>query len=234
MFDSDLESSDDELLELIAKERVRPKNKNYCETIVPQYNDLEFIEHFRISRDVVERVSEEFENSEYFKHHSGRNGVIGAIDMSHIKIDKPSNDPDSYLNRKHFFSIQLQVVCDHRRKIRDVFVGYPGSVHDSRVFRTSPLYETLGEKCGNNYLLGDSGYPCMRHLLTPYRDSGNLNRRQNNFNLKLSKNRYVIEHCFGIMKQKFRQLYHIKLRSIPDIVHFIRACCVLHNMGIRR
>ena len=28
--------------------------------------------------------------------------VIGVIDGSHVKIDKPSNDPDSYLSRKNF------------------------------------------------------------------------------------------------------------------------------------
>lgn len=34
-------------------------------------------------------------------------GVIGAIDGSHVKIDKPTEDPDSYLNRKHFYSIHV-------------------------------------------------------------------------------------------------------------------------------
>lgn len=94
------------------------------------------------------------------------------------------------------------------------------------------MHETLAERCGNYYLLGDSGYPCMQHLLTPYKDRGNLRQREINFNEKLAKNRYIIEHCFGILKQKFRQLYHIKLRKIPAIVHFIRACCVLHNLAL--
>ncbi|VEN53371.1 unnamed protein product [Callosobruchus maculatus] len=126
----------------------------------------------------------------------------------------------------------MQAVCDHRRKIIDLFVGYPGSVHDSRVFHNSPLKLSLEQKCAPYYLLADSGYPLQKHVLTPYRDRGNLNRYQNNFNVKLSRNRYVIEHCFGILKQKFRQLYHVKLRDIPLIVHFIRAACVLHNIAI--
>lgn len=125
----------------------------------------------------------------------------------------------------------MQVVCDHQKKIRDLFAGFPGSVHDSRVFRTSPLSDSLPQLCGDYYILGDSGYPCLPHLLTPYKDRGNLTRRQQNFNNKLSHNRYVIEHCFGLLKQKFRQLYHLKLRSVTDMVHFIRACCVLHNLA---
>ncbi|CAH1979324.1 unnamed protein product [Acanthoscelides obtectus] len=56
------------------------------------------------------------------------------------------------------------------RKVRDIFVGYPGSVHDSRVFRTSPLFGTLQEKCGNHFIIGDSGYPCVQYCLTPFQD----------------------------------------------------------------
>lgn len=111
-------------------------------------------------------------------------------------------------------------------------MGFPGSVHDSRVFHASPLSRTLPEKCQGNYILGDSGYPCLRNLLTPYKDFGNLSRRQQNYNIKLAKTRYIIEHCFGILKQKFRQLYHLKLRGDHDIANFLRACCVLHNLAL--
>lgn len=41
-----------------------------------------------------------------------------------------------------------------------------------------------------------------------------------------------MEHCFGQLKQKFRQLYHLKLKNVGDIVHFIRACAVLHNLSL--
>ncbi|KAJ8932013.1 hypothetical protein NQ314_015029, partial [Rhamnusium bicolor] len=34
-------------------------------------------------------------------------GVVGIIDDTHIRIDKPAEDRDSYLNRKHFYSIQV-------------------------------------------------------------------------------------------------------------------------------
>ncbi|KAL1487752.1 hypothetical protein ABEB36_015587 [Hypothenemus hampei] len=163
---------------------------------------------------------------------SGFPNVIGAIDGTHIKLDKAENDPDSYLNRKGYYSIQMQAVCDHRRKIIDVFIGYPGSVHDSRIFSNSPLKASLQEKCGRYFLLGDSGYPLLPNLLTPYKDRGNLTRRQQNYNVQLSKNRYIIEHCFGVLKQKFRQLYHLKIRRTRLICHFIRAACVLHNMAL--
>ncbi|KAJ8953818.1 hypothetical protein NQ318_006666 [Aromia moschata] len=80
----------------------------------------------------------------------------------------------------------MQVVCDHIRKIRDVFIGYPGSVHDARVFRNSPLCANLAEMCGQYVLLGDSAYP-LKALLVPFKDRGQLTERQINYNIQLAK-----------------------------------------------
>jgi hypothetical protein len=177
------DSSGDDLEELL-EDRVRPKNENYFEETIPQYNEQEFMEHFRVSRQVANSIAERFEMSDYFKPQSGcygklsplqqtqiflwfaghqtasfrdvadrfnitisslyriirrfiyflsncspqvikwptqieKNqieehfrqngfpGVIGTIDGSHIKIDKPSDDPESYMNRKGYYSIQV-------------------------------------------------------------------------------------------------------------------------------
>lgn len=80
-------------------------------------------------------------------------------------------------------------------------------------------------------LLGDSAYPLLPQLITPYRDNGHLNRNQKNFNKRLSSVRVSIEHAFGLLKQRFRQLYHLKLRGHQRECTFIHACCVLHNMA---
>lgn len=122
-------------------------------------------------------------------------------------------------------------MCDSKKSIKDIFIGYPGSVHDARVFKSSPLFRSVTDKCGNRYILADSAYPCLRNLLTPYRDNGNLNDMERNYNYILSHSRICIEHTFGILKQKCRQLYHLKLRNITTICHFVRTCCVLHNLS---
>lgn len=103
---------------------------------------------------------------------------------------------------------QMHGVCDSNYAIRDIFVGYPGSVHDARVFRNSPLSDTLQQKCVDHYILSDCAYPCLCNLLTPYQDNGNLTAIERNYNATLSNVRIVKEHTFGILKQKFRQLYH--------------------------
>ncbi|XP_024875548.1 protein ALP1-like [Temnothorax curvispinosus] len=180
-------------------------------------------------------ADEKEETAFYYRYEKEFPGVIGAIDGSHIRVDKPIEDPNSYINRKQYFSLHLQGVVNHNMKFIDVFVGYPGSVHDARVFRNSPIRNDLRELCGDNYyLLGDSAYPCLKQLIVPYRDNGHLTHAQRNFNQKLSSCRVVIENAFGCLKQRFRQLYHFKLRDIIRMVRIIHACCVLHNMANAR
>ncbi|XP_025161498.1 putative nuclease HARBI1 [Harpegnathos saltator] len=176
-------------------------------------------------------IIEKEETAAFYYEKKGFPGVIGAIDGSHIRIDKPIEDPESYINRKQCFSLHIQGTVNHHMKFMDVFIGYPGSVHDARVFKNSPICNDLHELCGNNYLLGNSAYPCLKQLIVPYRDNGHLTRAQRTFNQKLSSCRVIIENAFGCLKQRFRQLYHFKLRDIPQMTCVIHACCVLHNIA---
>ena len=66
-------------------------------------------------------------------------GIIGAIDGSHIPIIAPNEYHENFINRKSFHSIVLQVVCVVRMIFLDIVVGWPGSVHNARVLRTSSL-----------------------------------------------------------------------------------------------
>lgn len=50
---------------------------------------------------------DEKQETKNFFQQKGFYNVIGAIDWSHIRIDKPSSDPDSYYNRKKYFSIHV-------------------------------------------------------------------------------------------------------------------------------
>lgn len=41
---------------------------------------------------------------------NGFPNVIGAIDGTHIKIDKPERDAESYINRKGYYSVQVSII----------------------------------------------------------------------------------------------------------------------------
>jgi len=119
-------------------------------------------------------------------------------------------DPSSYYNRKEFHSIILQDIADAKCKFIDVFVGWPGSSHDARVWRESSVGCGLAEDNikipKGTHLLGDSAYPLHSYLMTPFRDNGHSIRRQTNYNTKLSSKRIVIEQAFGLLKGRFRRL----------------------------
>ncbi|XP_034075263.1 protein ALP1-like [Gymnodraco acuticeps] len=67
--------------------------------------------------------------------------AAGAIHGCHIRI-KPSGNEyhKDCINYKLFLSIQMQAICDSTGRFLDVFIGYPGSVHDARVLRNSPIF----------------------------------------------------------------------------------------------
>ncbi|XP_036346393.1 putative nuclease HARBI1, partial [Rhagoletis pomonella] len=131
-----------------------------------------------------------------------------CIDGTHNQIDPPKRPKDDYINRKGITSICLQAICNEKKKFINIFVGYPGSSHDSWVLQNSTIYDKLPSYCGDYYVLGDSAYPCKKYLVTPYRDNGHLTNAQKYFNLNLSSGRIAIEHSFGMLKQRFRQLYY--------------------------
>ncbi len=73
--------------------------------------------------------------TEQFQRKKGLPHCIGAIDGTHIPIKAPYDNPEQYVSRKKFHSVQLQGVCDADRFFTDVYSAYPGSVHDSKLTR---------------------------------------------------------------------------------------------------
>jgi len=167
----------------------------------------------------------------------GFHGVVGAIDG--IPIKAPAGNPIDYYNRNKIHLIILQGVCDHKARFIDIFVGMPGRMHDARVFRQSELFAQLNRADNpllppNMHLLGDSAYPLMKNLMTPFRDNGHLTIEQNNYNVKLSTIRSIIERAFGILKGKFRRLKYLDIYD-PNLGNTIIAvACVIHNFLIDR
>uniref|UniRef100_A0A8C3FDM6 Nuclease HARBI1 n=1 Tax=Chrysemys picta bellii TaxID=8478 RepID=A0A8C3FDM6_CHRPI len=62
-----------------------------------------------------------------------------AIDGTHIPILEPEHQATEYINRKGYFSMLLQALVDHKGRFTNINMGWPGKVHDARVFRHSGL-----------------------------------------------------------------------------------------------
>lgn len=160
-------------------------------------------------------------------------GVIGAIDGTHVQIPGPSEHRDAYINRKGFPSVQLQVVCDRNMQFLDVFTGWPGSVHDSRVFNNSPVKTTLETLPPEYHLIGDSAYALNEYLLVPFRDNGHLTTLEKRFNKVHSSTRVEVEMAIGLLKGKFRRLKHLEMYNILDMPFIIFSACAFHNFILK-
>ncbi|XP_063431598.1 putative nuclease HARBI1 [Mytilus trossulus] len=110
------------------------------------------------------------ETSGDFYRLSGFSNVLGAIDWTHVRIQAPSEDEASFVNRKGVHSVNMQAVCDAKGKFTNMNANWPGSSHDSHIFRTSQVCTYMEENGGwaSGVLLGDSGYPCRPLLMTRY------------------------------------------------------------------
>ncbi|XP_033757860.1 putative nuclease HARBI1 [Pecten maximus] len=173
--------------------------------------------------------------SEAIEDKVGIPNVIGFIDGTHIRLTKvPSNDTD-YVNRKGYPSIVLQLIVDDSLLIRDCYVGWPGSTHDARVYRNSPIYHALQRGHiieGNNFIIGDGAYPLSRFLMTPFRDCGRLTAAQKHYNRTVSSIRQTVERAIGHIKGRFRRLRDVYCEDIEDVCHLIVSACVLHNVCV--
>jgi len=125
-------------------------------------------------------------------------GSFGAVDGCHVQVKQPAQHTDSYVNRKSVASVVLQAMCTKKLHFIDVSTGWPGSMHDARIYKKSGLCAMLnsGVVDCQYHILGDSAYPLEICLLVPYRDSGHLTGTQKNFNYMLSSSRCTIERTF--------------------------------------
>ncbi|XP_039308183.1 putative nuclease HARBI1 [Solenopsis invicta] len=160
-------------------------------------------------------------------------GVIGAIDGTHIKIIAPKDRSESYINRKGYHSIQLQVVCNADLKFIHCYYGQVGSVHDNRVFRLL----NIENMCTNAYFLNDSHilrdavYCISKYVMVPFKDNGHSFERQINFNKRLSSTRMMAERSLGLLKGRWKSFLDTLPMQRTDLISkYIIACCILHNI----
>lgn len=193
--------------------------------------------------EMIKRPShaEFLEIAQGFRDRWGFPQCVGAIDGSHIPIVAPPENRNDYHNRKGWYSIVLQAVCDHRYVFWDIEVGWPGRVHDARVYANSSLYQDLSENLLPQiterfggvevplFIIGDPAYPLSDHLLKPY-PGKDLPVDKTHFNYRLSRARMTIENSFGRLKKRWRCLIKPIENDFRLVPIMVTACCILHNL----
>ena len=99
--------------------------------------------------------------------------VVGAIDGTHFEIICPDSDSKvDYYSRKQRYTVNTQAVVGADLVFLDIATGFPGSVHDARVLRSTLLFaqaerrdildspqELINGLLVRPLILGDSAYP---------------------------------------------------------------------------
>src|SRR6266540_685127 len=114
------------------------------------------------------------------------NNYIGAIDGTHIPMTVPATEVVAHVGRYRYTIQNVLAICDFDMRFTFVVAGWPGSVHDTRVFNdalqkyaddfpypptgekkllihfnilSSSLFVTVESACSGKFYLVDSGYP---------------------------------------------------------------------------
>uniref|UniRef100_A0A671TGD0 DDE Tnp4 domain-containing protein n=1 Tax=Sparus aurata TaxID=8175 RepID=A0A671TGD0_SPAAU len=145
-------------------------------------------------------------------------------------------DPFTYLNRKQYHSINIQLICDSNNHLLNVVSRFPGGAHDSYIFQNSSMGTHLEQgAAGDAWLIGDRGYALRVRLYPalndPHPDPDTT--PQSRFNAALGKCRDRIEMTFWVIKCRFNCLRGLRVRP-EGACGIITACVVLHNIAMMR
>lgn len=168
--------------------------------------------------------------------------VVGVADGTLFPIifkPKRSDYPD-FKGRKGQYTITCLIVNDHMRRIRYYNLGWPGNVHDERVYRQCPLALTPERYFSNaEILLGDSAYTPRKNMVSVYKKGygePRLSANKEQFNTVISRPRVSSEHTIGILKARFCFLREIRLKITEDpesfrrVLKYVRVCIIIHNL----
>ena len=125
-----------------------------------------------------------------------------------------------------------------RRHYRSfVEMGWPGSVHDNRVWTNSEIYLGTNKYFDQKeYLLGYSAFSASAVMIPAFKKghNSNLSEEKRFFNNKLAKILIKSEHCVGLLKAWFQRLRGFRrvIKDKQDLDAILRqamCACILHN-----
>jgi hypothetical protein len=174
---------------------------------------------------------------------------VGIIDCTHVRITVPARikrrgNGNAFIGRKKVATLTYQAVTTAQESPRflDISGGLPGAAYDTRVMEASYLYNNINLFLeGNEYILGDLGYPLRPWLMTGFttkevnvEQNPSTRSRKQRFNKFLSGVRIGVERAFGILKARFkglREQYHVRGKDTIKTYHSIfLSACILHNV----
>lgn len=140
-----------------------------------------------------------------FKEKRGFPSVLGCIDGSHFSILVPKSDiRETFRNRKGFFSLNAQAICGPDCYVYDLVCRWPGSAHDSTIWKDSSAYHKISSPVFEGYhILGDAAYPLTTRLITPYRNPDDRSKSNLFLSIIIMKPHYKEHSTSSIPQQEW-------------------------------
>mmetsp|Transcript_24903 Transcript_24903/g.38381 ORF Transcript_24903/g.38381 Transcript_24903/m.38381 type:complete len:402 (+) Transcript_24903:78-1283(+) len=173
-------------------------------------------------------------------------GPFGALDGLALRIKSPSGvpDPGNYWCRKGFYALNVQAICDRRKRFLWCNPSHKGSTHDSQAFDSSKLYELLTEMADELeqrglFIVADSAYALSPFMQVPY-DANEIKGKdpensKDAYNFYLSSCRIHIECAFGELVGRFGFFWRtMKFNSLLKTSNVIKCTMLLQNFIIER
>lgn len=149
-------------------------------------------------------------------------------------------------------SLIVQAVVDSEGRFLDVSAGWPSTMAPANILRQSKFFSGVEESKdylqgpsfelsdGNSipqYILGDSCFPLLPWLLTPYKESGESNETSSPemaFNSVHSGGTEIVKMAFGRLRKRWKLVANKwKENCIEAFPYVIVTCCLLHNFLIK-
>uniref|UniRef100_A0A182S9P4 DDE Tnp4 domain-containing protein n=1 Tax=Anopheles maculatus TaxID=74869 RepID=A0A182S9P4_9DIPT len=177
-----------------------------------------------------------------FEEFVGLPQMFGIVGCLHIPIKPSSKELVKYVNSKGWSSIILQVVVDRNGRFVDVSCEHPGHMNPADMLINSTLYqrmeqlEATTETVANSnvlpFLLGDSKYPLLPWLITPYTTGECMTTPERSFNVYAAKGRSCIDKAFDRLVGRWKVLN--RCIDHNEASELIITCCILHNIVEQR
>ncbi|KAL3532262.1 hypothetical protein ACH5RR_005783 [Cinchona calisaya] len=149
-------------------------------------------------------------------------------------------------------SLIVQALVDSEGRFLDVSAGWPSTMNPEKILRKSKLFSGVEEtkeylngpsfelSDGNSipqYILGDSCFPLLPWLLTPYKkfdENDELNSSKVAFNSVHKGGMELVRMAFGRMRKSWKLVANKWNEQCVEAFPFvIVTCCLLHNFLIK-
>lgn len=175
---------------------------------------------------------------------------------------------DSFAVKGNLFgengSVMVQALVDSEGRFLDVSAGWPSTMKPEMALRQSELFSAIEESrellIGPSYelndgtpipqyILGESCYPLLPWLITPFTKSDtddhededdvndgclNLSSSKQAFNSVHNRGMELLDTAFGRLRSRWRILSKEWMEeSIESFPYVVVACCLLHNFLIK-